>query len=130
MAEYVKYQKGKRKLCSSPFMFVKASDGADNKETWKCEIRTCKARVHTKNDIVTYACGVHNHAPVHGKVVVAKARAEVKQRTEDTEEKTTKKRKTYQRIDDAIKTMVSRYGSEDGITYLTNRARILNINVT
>ena len=73
-------------------MFVKASDGADNRDIQKCEIRTCNARVHTKNDIaVTNECGVHNHAPVHGKVAVTKARAEMKQRAEDTEEKTIKK---------------------------------------
>jgi len=88
MAEYVTSQKGKRKLCLGPFMFVKVSDGADNKEIWKCEIRTCNARVHTKNDIVTFEFGVHTHAPVHGKVAVTKARAEMKQRAKDTEEKT------------------------------------------
>ena len=68
MAEYMISQKGKIKFCLGLFMFVKASDGADNKEIWKCEIHTCNARVHTKNDIVTYKCGVHNLAPVHGKV--------------------------------------------------------------
>ena len=41
-----------------------------------------------------------------------------------------KKRKTYQRIDDAIKTMVSRYSSEDQLKYLKNMARVVNINVT
>ena len=52
----------------------------------------------------------------------------MKQRTEDTEgQKTIKKRKTYQRIDDAIKTMVSHYCSGDEITYLKNIARVLNI---
>jgi hypothetical protein len=79
MAEYVKSQKGKRKLCLGPFMFAEVSGGADKKEIWKCEIRTCNARVHTKNDIVTYECGVHNYAPVHGKVAVTKARTEMKQ---------------------------------------------------
>src|SRR6218665_1348819 len=88
MAEFVRSQKGKRKLCLSEFMFVKVSDGADKKEIWKCEIRTCNSRVHTKNDIVISERGEHNHAPVHGKVAVTKARADMKQCAETTEENT------------------------------------------
>ena len=81
LAEFVKSQKGKRKLCLDKFMFVRVSDGADNKEIWKCD-------VHTKNSVVICERGVHNHAPMHGTVAVTKARADMKQRAEDTEEKT------------------------------------------
>ena len=88
MAGFVKSQKGKRKLCLGEFMFVRVRDGAGNKEIWKCDVRTCNARVHTKNSVVICERGVHNLASVHDKVAVTKIRADMKQRAEDTEEKT------------------------------------------
>ena len=40
-----------------------------------------------------------------------------------------KKRKIYQRIDDALKTMVARYDPANALMYRTNIARVVNINV-
>lgn len=42
-------------------------------------MRTCVTEVHMKNDIAILECGVHDHAPVHGKVTVAKTRVVLKQ---------------------------------------------------
>ena len=67
-------------------MFVKHRSGAGGKEIWKCDVRTCHARVHTLNDNVVLEHGEHDHAPVHGKVAVA--RENMRQRAENTEEGT------------------------------------------
>ena len=41
-----------------------------------------------------------------------------------------KKRKTYQRVDDALHTTVVRYDAGDVSSYVSDIARVLNINVT
>jgi len=40
-----------------------------------------------------------------------------------------KKRKTYKRVDEAIRSMVARYDENNILAYLSDVARVLNINV-
>ena len=40
-----------------------------------------------------------------------------------------KKKKTYIRVNEALRTMVTDYGNRDPITYLGDIARVLNVNV-
>jgi hypothetical protein len=75
MLRFITSQKGARKLVLDGYMFQKEKDGSNNKEIWRCEIRTCKARAHSKADQLVNQHGAHNHAVVHGKSEVEIARA-------------------------------------------------------
>jgi hypothetical protein len=88
MLRFVPSQKGGRKLVLDGFMYQKEKDGSDNKEIWRCEVRTCKARVHSAEDRLVIQYGEHNHTVVHGKVLVETVRASMKRRGESTEETT------------------------------------------
>lgn len=88
MLEFITSQKGTRKLVAQGYLFTKQKDGSDGKEIWRCERRTCKARVHTKNLEIIYEVGTHSHTVTHGQVEVEAARANMKRRGETTEEAT------------------------------------------
>ena len=88
MLEFVTSQKGTRKLVVQNYLFTKNTDGSDGKELWRCERRTCKARLHTQANAIVREVGVHNHMVIHGQVEVEKARASMKRRAETTDEAT------------------------------------------
>lgn len=88
MLSFLVSQKGTRKLVYGEFMFTKERKGSGNKEIWRCETRTCHARLHTQEDQVIQETGQHNHAAVHGKSNVERVRADIKQRATESEEPT------------------------------------------
>ena len=88
MLEFVTSQKGTRKLVVQGYLFTKHSDGSDGKIFWRCENRTCKARVHTQENQIVHEVETHNHTVTHGKVEVERARASMKRRGGTTEETT------------------------------------------
>jgi FLYWCH zinc finger domain len=88
MLRFVPSQKGGRKLVLDGFLYQKEKDGSENKEIWRCEVQTCKARVHSVGDRLVSQYGDHNHTVVHGKVLVETARGSMKHRGETTEEAT------------------------------------------
>ena len=73
--EFITTQKNTRKLKILNFMFTKHRDGSDDVEIWRCEVRTCRKRVHTRNNRIVHENGEHNHAVVHGKAEVEETRA-------------------------------------------------------
>lgn len=86
--EFSKSERGKDKLVLDGYMFTKEKVGSDDKIIWKCEVRTCRKRVHTSGQVVLHQMNEHTHAPIHGKSVVAVARHEMKQHAEASEEPT------------------------------------------
>lgn len=88
MLEFVTSQKGTRKLVDQGYLYTKNTDGSDGKELWRCDKRTCKARLHTQANAIICRVGVHNHTVMHGQVEVETARANMKRRGETTEEST------------------------------------------
>ena len=88
MLEFVTSQKGTRKLIVQGYFFTKHSVNGDGKSLWRCEKRTCTARVHTKDDEIVHEVATHNHTVTHGQVEVERARAGMKRRGETTEETT------------------------------------------
>ena len=88
MLKFVTSQKGTRKLISQGFLFTKHIDGSDGKEIWRCERRSCKARLHTQMNSIVLEVGAHNHTVTHGQVEVETARANMKRRAESAEEAT------------------------------------------
>lgn len=88
MLEFVTSQKGTRKLVVNGSLFNKQSDGSEDKELWRCERRTCKARIHTRANTIVMEVGLHNHVVTHGQVEVERARSNMKRRAETTEEST------------------------------------------
>jgi len=88
MLEFITSQKGYRKLVISGFIFTKNSIGSDGKELWRCEIKTCHARAHTRDEKIIRELGYHNHAVTHGRVEVEATRCSMKRRAETTEEGT------------------------------------------
>jgi hypothetical protein len=62
MATFIVSQKGNRKLVLGEFLFTKKRNGANGKEIWVCEERTCQSGLHTKDDVVVQAPTAHNHA--------------------------------------------------------------------
>src|SRR5688572_15077134 len=88
MLAFVTSQKGTSKLIVEGYIFTKHSDGTDGKLLWRCEKRTCKARVHTKDNEIVHKVETHNHTVTHGQVEVERARAGMKRRGETTEETT------------------------------------------
>jgi hypothetical protein len=67
MLEFITSLKGTRKLVVLGYLFTKNANGSDGKEFWRCEVRTCKARVHTRDDFMLLEVGVHNHTVIHGR---------------------------------------------------------------
>ena len=88
MLEFITSQKGTRKLVVLGYLFTKNANGSDDKEFWRCEVRTCKARIHTRGDSILLEVGVHNHTVIHGRVSVERTRQNMKRRAEVTEEST------------------------------------------
>ena len=62
------------------FIFTKHEDESDDVEIWRCEVRTCRRRVHTRNNGIGYANGEHNHAVVHSKAEVEETSALMRNR--------------------------------------------------
>ena len=88
MLTFVTSQKGTRKLISHGFLFTKHIDGSDGKEIWRCERRSCKARLHTQMNSIVLEVGAHNHTVTHGQVEVKTARANMKRSAKSSEEAT------------------------------------------
>jgi len=81
-------QKGTRKLKIDGFLFTKHRDGQDGKIIWRCESRTCGARVHSRNDRLLQQVGDHNHAIQHGKAEIESVRSEMKEFAKQRQEPT------------------------------------------
>ena len=88
MLEFITSQKGTRKLVVLGYLFTKNKDGSDGKEFWRCDIRTCNARVHTRGNVILLEYGVHNHTVIHGRITVEATRSRMKRRAETTKETT------------------------------------------
>ena len=88
MLEFITSQKGTRKLVVLGYLFTNNKDGSDGKEFWRCDIRTCKARVHTRGNFILLEIGIHNHTVIHGRITVEATRSRMKRRAETTEEAT------------------------------------------
>ena len=73
--EFITSQKNTRKLKILNFLFTKHRDGSDGVEIWRCEVRTCRRRVHTRNNRIVHENGEHNHAVVHGKAEIEQTRS-------------------------------------------------------
>ena len=67
-------------------MITKHEDGANVKEIWHCDYRTCKAPVIIQNDSIVLESGNLAHAVVNGKATIDRALAGMKRLTEETEE--------------------------------------------
>ena len=85
--EFSKSQRGKDKLTLDGYMYTKEKNGFE-KVIWKCEVRTCRKRVHTNGQVVLHQINEHTHAPTHGKTHVAAARHVMKQHALASEEPT------------------------------------------
>ena len=88
MAKFIESQKGKRKLILGEYMYTKEKNGADGKEIWVRELRSCKSRIHTKAHDIVQQPTEHNHAPRHWKAAVAEVLADMKKCAEETEQGT------------------------------------------
>ncbi|KAL3885701.1 hypothetical protein ACJMK2_025747 [Sinanodonta woodiana] len=88
MLEFAASQKINRKLIVQGYIFTKHSENNDGKSLWRCEKRTCTARVHIKDDEIIHEVATHNHTLTHGQVEVERARSGMKRRGETTEETT------------------------------------------
>ena len=69
-------------------MFTKEKHGSEGKEIWRCEMRSCRCRIHSKGDQKVQEIGAHNHALSRGKLDVERVRSNMKLRGETTEEAT------------------------------------------
>lgn len=84
--QYVNSEKGKPKLINDGHLFVKDKI-SDEKIIWKCEkffTLKCRARCHTKNDIIVLKLGNHNHTADAACVAVAKVLNSIKDRARST----------------------------------------------
>ena len=54
------------------------------KKEWRCEIRTCKARVHSVDDWIVKMSGEHFHSKENGKEEVAIAKENLRKRARET----------------------------------------------
>jgi len=70
------------------YIYSKQRNGANGKEIWMCEVRTCKSRMHTLADVIVKPPNDHSHAPLHGKDRVEELRENMKRRAELTDETT------------------------------------------
>lgn len=89
MLRFFDSQKGNRKLSLSNFLYTKEKSASDRKTIWRCEKRTCKARLHlSHNDEIVFGPTAHLHAPIHGKYSVAVARSNMNRRARESMETT------------------------------------------
>ena len=88
MLEFLTFQKGTKKLVLNSFLFTKHRPGLNGSEIWRCEVRTCRVKIHTKDNDVISTVNEHIHAAFHGKIAVANVRTAIKRRAEETEEPT------------------------------------------
>ena len=54
------------------------------KKEWRCEIRSCKARVHSVDDLIVKMSGEHFHSKENGKVEFAIAKENLRKRARKT----------------------------------------------
>ena len=88
MLEFLTSQKGTKKLVLNSFLFTKHRPGLNVSEIWRCEVRTCRVRIHSKHNDLISTVNKHNHAAFHGKTAVANVRTAMKRRAEETKEPT------------------------------------------
>ncbi|XP_076816250.1 uncharacterized protein LOC143462093 [Clavelina lepadiformis] len=87
--EFISSEKGKRKLALNGFMYVR--DKTKNGVTyWRCEdYLKCKSRVSTtEDDSLKRAPSEHSHPPNPARVIVARAKASMRNRAVNSDERT------------------------------------------
>ena len=83
MLVFLTSRKGTKKLVLNSFLFTKHRPGLNGSEIWRCEVRTCRVEIHTKDNDVISTVNEHNHAAFHGKTTVANVRTAMKRQTEE-----------------------------------------------
>jgi hypothetical protein len=87
--EFVKTEKGSRKLIFEGFCYVKQKDLAGGKVCWECDRRRkrqCKAKLHLMGERVVSRTNDHTYAGNAARCEMLNVRAVMKERAETTEE--------------------------------------------
>ena len=84
--EFVRNEKGPRKLIRNGYLYMYQKDLAGEVTSWECELRRrgqCKARVKLdRNNAFLQEVNDHTHPPTQTKVEVVKVKASIKRRAE------------------------------------------------
>ena len=84
--DFVRSEKGARKLIRDGYMYVYQKDLAGEVTLWECKLRRrgqCKARINLgRNNAFLHEVNDHTHPPTQTKVEVVKVKASIKRRAE------------------------------------------------
>ena len=81
----VKSSKSNEKLSHDGYLYI-FHRGTEKRE-WRCDVRGCKARMHTFDENIIKKSGEHSHSQEHGKAEVAIVKERIKKRGRETNDK-------------------------------------------
>ena len=115
----IKSSKGRDKLSFDGFIY---------KKQWRCEVKSCKARLHTTGFNVLKKLGEHSHSVEIGKEEVFEFRAGVKRRARETNDNPHRViAEVSGKLSDVAKTLLL---SEKSLKKICHRARPAPVNPT
>ena len=116
----IKSSKGRDKLSFDGFIYNFQRESNDKKQ-WRCEVKSCKARLHTTGFNVLKKLGEHSYSVEIGKEEVFEFRAGVKRRARETNDN------PHRIIAEVAKTLLP---SEKSLKKICHRARPAPVNPT